>query len=264
MGLFGARLPIDRDELEWQLATFKWLGREFGSIADRPLVLPTSDFFPAPSGGTSRIQALFDNVRNAAGMADWPCELRAGRESRPAQVGFALLLRHEGAQAPCGTFEVEAPDGVRKVVITYNPSLAADTDAMIATFGHELGHYLMSKAKSDPPGGWELHELHTDLAGVWLGFGIFLANAARNFSQFQSGGEMGWSSRSQGYLSEGALVTALAIFQRLRGDDPLAPARWLKDYLRTDLKNAAKALARLHPDMARAVEVVDLGEYGNG
>jgi hypothetical protein len=141
--------------------------------------------------------------------------------------------------------------------------MAADTDAMVATFAHELGHYLMSTAKSDPPGGWDLHELHTDLTGVWLGFGIFLANAARNFSQFQDAGEMGWSSRSQGYLSEGALVTALAVFQRLRGEDPLAAARWLKDYLRTDLQNAARALARLHPDMARAVDAVDLGEYGS-
>lgn len=263
MGLFGARLPIDRDELEFQLATFKWLGREFGRADDRLLVLPTSEFFPAPAGGTPRIQALFDNVRNAAGMADWACELRAGRESRPAQVGFALLLKHEGAQAPCGTFEVEAPDGVRKVVITYNPSLSADTDALVATFAHELGHYLMSKARSDPPGGWDLHELHTDLAAVWLGFGIFLANSAKSFRQFQSGGEMGWESRTQGYLSEGALTTALAIFQRLRNDDPLAPSPWLKAYLRTDLKNAAKALSKLHPDMSLAVDSVDLGEYGS-
>jgi hypothetical protein len=264
MGLFGPSLPIDRDELEWQLATFKWLGREFGPIGDRPLVLPTSEYFPRPAEGKPRIEALFDHVRMAAGMADWPCELRAGRESRPVQVGSALLLRHEGAEAPCGTFEVEGQDGVRKVVITYNPSMAGDTDAMVATFGHELGHYLMSKAKSDPPGGWALHELHTDLAGVWLGFGIFLANSARNFSQFQSGGEMGWESRTQGYLSEGALVTALVIFQRLRGEDPLAPSQWLKAYLRTDLKRAAGALARSHADMAGAVEGIDLAEYGSG
>ena len=264
MGLFGPRLPIDRDELEFQLATFKWLGLEFGPLTDRPLVLPTPEFFPAPDEGVTRIQALFDHVRQGAGMADWPCELRAGREDRPSKVGLALLLRHEGAPAPCGTFQVAGPDGAQRVVITYNPSLAADTDAMIATVAHELGHYLMSTARTDPPGGWDLHELHTDLTAVWLGFGIFVANAAKNFSQFQDAGEMGWSSRSQGYLSEGALVTALAIFQRLRGEDPLAPSLWLKDYLRTDLKNAAGALARLHPDMARAVDTVDLGEYGSG
>ena len=30
LGLFGARLPIDAAELEFQLATFRWLGEEFG------------------------------------------------------------------------------------------------------------------------------------------------------------------------------------------------------------------------------------------
>jgi hypothetical protein len=149
------------------------------------------------------------------------------------------------------------------VVITYNPSLA-DPTALIATFGHELGHYLMSTARTDPPGGWELHELHTDIAGIYLGFGLFLANSARNFSQFQSGGEAGWSTRSQGYLSEGALVTGVAIFQRLGQRDPMEAAPYLKDYLQKDLRNASKALAKRCPDMAAAVEAVDLGEYGAG
>lgn len=266
MGLFGPRLPIDSDELEFQLATFKWLAAEFGRADQAPLVLPTPEYFPAPSAsgggqGKGRIETLFGHVRSAAGMADWPCELRAGREDRPIQVGTALLLRHEGAPAPCGTFQVRSSDGTPKVVITYNPSLAEDSGAMVATFAHELGHYLMSTASSAPPGGWSLDELHTDLAAVWLGFGIFLANSARSFRQFQSAGEMGWSSRTQGYLGEGALVTALAIFQRIRGDDPLAPAPWLKDYLRKDLKSAAGALAKLHPDMAAAVDAVDLSDY---
>lgn len=264
MPLFGPRLPIDSDELEFQLAAFKWLNREFGRSGPSALVLPTADYFPAPAGGTSnRVETLFGHVRRAAGMADWPCELRAGREDRPIQVGNALLLRHEGAAAPCGTFQVTGADGRRKVVITYNPSLVADSEAMIATFAHELGHYLMSTASTAPPGGWSIHELHTDLAAVWLGFGIFLANSARSFSQFQSAGEMGWSSRTQGYLSEGALVTALAIFQRLGGRDPLAPAPWLKDYLRKDLKRAAGALAKIHPDIAAAVEAVDLSEFAD-
>jgi hypothetical protein len=73
---------------------------------------------------------------------------------------------------------------------------------------------------------------------------------------------MGWSSRSQGYLSEGALVTALAAVERLAGRDPMGPAQWLKPYLRTDLKNAAKGLANRYPDMHAAVAAVDLGAYG--
>jgi hypothetical protein len=262
LGLFKPRLPIDEDELEWQLATFKWLAEEFGSAADTPLVLPTSEWFsPSQRQGHGRVEDLFGHVRRAARMDGWPCELRAGRGERPTHLGGTLLLRHEGAPAPCGTFQVTGEDGAARVVITYNPDLAADTTAMIATFAHELGHYLMSTALSTPPGGWELHELHTDIAAVYLGFGIFLANSARNFSQFQAAGEMGWSSRSQGYLSEGALVTALVIFQRLAGREPLAAAVYLKDYLEKDLRRAVKALDRLHPDIPAAVDAADLAAY---
>ena len=262
LSLFGPKLPIDRDELEFQLATFKWLGEEFGSPGETALVLPTPEFFPSAAlKGPGRVEALFADVRRAAGMENWPCELQAGREDRPAKVGAALLLRHEGAAAPCGTFTIDGPEGEARVIITYNPSLAADTGAMIATFAHELGHYLMSTSRSAPPGGWELHELHTDLAAVYLGFGIFLANGARSFSQFQDAGEIGWSSRRQGYLSEGALVTALAIFQRLAGRDPIEASPFLKPYLEGQLKATAKYLARHHPDMAASLAAIDLEAF---
>jgi hypothetical protein len=262
--LFGPRLPIDRDELDWQLATFKWMEQEFGPVCARPLVLPTPKHFPASSRqGHERIEDLFGHVRSAAGMADWPCALEAGRADRPTRAGTALLLRHHGAPAPCGTFRVAGESGAERVVITYNPSLADDTTALIATFAHELAHYLMSSARTAPPGGWSLHELHTDLVAVGLGFGIFLANSARNFSQFQNATEIGWSSRTQGYLSEGALVTGLAIFQRLGGREPDAARPFLKSYLQSDLKRAARGLQRLCPDMTAAVAGVDLSEFAS-
>src|ERR1043166_4297153 len=262
--LFGPRLPIDRDELDFQLATFKWLTGEFGPVGTRPLILPTREHFPLSAAtGEARVREIFDLVRAAAGMANWPCELLAGKSDVPIEAGNAHLLRHEGGSAPCGTFRVvEGPAG-RQAQITYNPGMARDPPGLAATFAHELGHYLMATSKGTPPGGWDLHELHTDLAAVYLGFGIFLANSARNFRQFQSAGEMGWSSRTQGYLSEGALVTATAVFQRLAGREPLEAAPHLKDYLRTDLKRADRALAKLTPDMAAAVAAIDLAEYGS-
>ena len=265
MALFGPRLPIDRDELEFQLATFKWLRREFGEIGAAPLVLPTPDFFPAvaAAGRGADAAALFDDVRRASGMADWPCELEMGGSDRPVEAGNALLLRHEAPSAPCGTFRIADGPAGRRAIISYNPAMERDQAAMVATFAHELGHYLLATAKGTPPGGWDLHELHTDLTAVYLGFGIFLANGARSFAQFQSAGESGWSARSQGYLSEGALVTALAIVERLAGRDPLAAESWLKSYLKTALRRAARALAKLHPDLRDAVERVDLADYGS-
>ena len=260
--LFGSRLPIDDEELEFQLATFKWLIGQFGEVGETPLILPTPEHFAlSAAGGEAGVREIFDCVRLKAGMADWPCELRAGKRDRPTEAGNAHLLRHEGGQAPCGTFRVGTGLAGRHGIITYNPGMANDPAGLIATFAHELGHYLMATAAAAPPGGWALHELHTDLAAVYLGFGIFMANNARSFSQFQSGGEMGWSSSTRGYLSEGALVTATAIFQRLAGRDPLAASPFLKDYLRKDLKRAERALAKKAPDMAATVEGVDLSEY---
>jgi hypothetical protein len=262
LSLFTPRLPIDEDELEWQLATFKWMQREFGPVAPRPLVLPTPAWFPAPERtGHDRMEDLFNHVRRHAGMADWPCELEAGDSDRPLRAGNALLLRHEGAPSPCGTFRIAGNEGSERVVISYNPSLAGDTTALVATFAHELAHYLMSTAKTAPPGGWSLHELHTDLVAIGLGFGIFLANSARHFSQFHNATEMGWSSRTQGYLSEGALVTGLTIFQRVGNREPLDAGPYLKRYLESDLKRAAKALARRFPDMTEAVEATDLAIF---
>ena len=265
LSLFGPRLPVDEDELEFQLATFQWLQREFGALGAARLVLPTPEFFPAvqAAGRGAGASAMFDDVRRAAGMADWPCRLEAGGRDRPVHAGNAHLLRHEGPSAPCGTFRIDEGPAGRHAVVSYNPDMEADHAGLAATFAHELGHYLMATSRGTPPGGWELHELHTDLAAVYLGFGIFLANSARRFSQFQDATEMGWSSRTQGYLSEGALVTALVVFQRLAGRDPLDAAPFLKDYLRSDLRDATRWLGRRHPDMAAAIAAVDLADYGS-
>lgn len=262
LSLFSPRLPIDQDELDFQLATFKWLIGQFGPVGERSLVLPTSGFFALTgAGGEAGVREIFESVRTLAGMAEWPCELRAGKSDVPTDAGNAHLLRHEGQPAPCGTFQVGEGLSGRHGIITYNPGMARDQAGLVATFAHELGHYLMATAAASPPGGWDLHELHTDLAAVYLGFGIFMANHARDFSQFQNAVEMGWSAQTRGYLSEHALVTATAIFQRLAGRDPMDAAPFLKAYLRGVLKQAARALDKQTPDMAAAVEAVDLSEY---
>ena len=264
LSLFGPKLPIDGDELEFQLATFKWLIGEFGDLSESLLVLPTPEFFPSATS-RKRVPArlLFDDVRRAAGLHEWACELREGESGRAIDAGNAHLIRHEGPNPPCGTFSIEEGKDGRFAVITYNPEMENDQQSLVATFAHELGHYLMATARGTPPGGWELHELHTDLAAVYLGFGIFMANSAWSFGQFQSGGMQGWASRTQGYLSESALVTALAIYLRLVGRPPADAAPHVEDYLRKVLRNADAWLAKRHPDMAAAIEAVDLDPYGS-
>lgn len=263
LSLFGPKLPIDNDELEFQLATFKWLAEQFGPVtAETPRVEPTTMWFAARHPpGQAGVSALFDEVRGAAGMADWPCILEPGAATRSVDAGNAHLLRHEGEPPPCGTFEVREMDGVSTAVITYNPAMADQPEELVATFAHELGHYLLATAEGSPPGGWDLHELHTDLAAVYLGFGLFMANGAKTFRRLEVIGGSGWQMSRQGYLSEGALVTAFAVVERLAGRDPLSAANYLKDYLRKDLRSAVRALKRSYPNMTAAVAAVDLAEF---
>jgi len=266
LGLFRPRLPVEEEELEFLLATFKWLSATFGPVAQAPLVVPTAEFFPciAKKGWAPAVE-LFEDVRRAADMADWPCELESGEGDRPFDAGNDHLIRHEGGAAPCGTFRVaERKDGTTFAVITYNPDMERDQTGLVATFAHELAHYLLATSPDPGPGGWELHELHTDIAAVYLGFGIFLANSARTFETFQGTTRAGWTSRLQGYLSEGALVTSIVIFQRLAEREPSAASPFLEDYLRTDLRRAERVLAKRFPDMAAAVEAIDLAPFGCG
>ena len=259
---FRPKLPIDQDELDFQLATFKWLIGQFGPVGDRPLILPNPDFFPLTVTGVhAALGELFEQVRAHAGMADWPCMLEPGSTDRAFDLGNSNFIKHGSGSAPCGTFRIEESLAGRIAVITYNPGMARDRAGLAATFAHELGHYLMATAAADPPGGWDLHELHTDLAAVYMGFGVLLANNARSFEHFATASSAGWRSSLKGYLSEQALVTATCIFQRLAGREPAEAAPWLEAHLRGVLGKADRALARQAPDMAAAVEAIDLGEF---
>jgi hypothetical protein len=142
--------------------------------------------------------------------------------------------------APAGTF---GTDG-NEVVITYQPADVADPAKLIATFIHELAHYLLATRRSESPGGEDLHEYTTDLMTVYLGFGVFQANAAFNFSQHQDVMSQGWQYSRMGYLSERAFVFALAIFLELRGEGSDDANRFLKSHLAADLAKVRRYLVR--------------------
>jgi hypothetical protein len=71
----------------------------------------------------------------------------------------------------------------------------------------------------------------------------------------------GWRSQTSGYLFEGALVTATAIFVRLFGIDPAPSSSAWKPYLRADFAKALKYLDWRYPDVPAALVAVDLEEW---
>jgi hypothetical protein len=260
LGWLRSRFPIDDDEADWLLACFAWMRREFDPrrASAVPLVLPDPTFFPrSVAQGHDRATELFDQVKAHAGMTEWPCDLVVGSADRERVLIPGFALRHDSKPAPLGTFGYR--DG--HYVISYNPGELAYPQSLIATFAHELAHYLMHSAQTSPPGGPDLLEHATDATAVYLGFGIFMANSSKNFSQFHNFDVMGWEMRPQGYLSELALVTALAIFGRLRAVDPDKTAGALKDYLRKPYRKAAATLEKRYPDLAAHIDAIDLGDW---
>lgn len=255
MGLFGPSLPIDRDEFEWLLACFAWIDRTLGERDHADgfvprLVLPSDSAIASATTASE----LFDAVRLAAGLETWECRLEKG-EPRRERIETGLPVDAYSDNHAVGTFHIDG----NTPVVRYDPGLLRDPDALVATFAHELAH-LVIHSIGVPPGGETLEEHATDCMAVYLGFGVFLANGARNFSQFSDGAMQGWSSRTAGYLSENALVTALALFERrfdCRADIEAA----LKPYLRPVHRKARRYLERRHPDLKGDLAAVDLAGW---
>ncbi|MBL0915190.1 MAG: hypothetical protein IBJ13_06660 [Sphingopyxis sp.] len=271
MSLFGPKRPLSADEWDWQLAGFRWLLDEFGGVeahAQRMLATPDGDCFPdSRLTGDARAEELLGQVMTVAGIGDWPARLVMVDGARAHMaVSERHTLTHTGASA-AGTFQlVEDGAGGWLAEIVASRSQLEDESALVATLGHETAHYWMTGTMRLAPGGAECEELLTDLTAVALGFGIFLGNSARY--GYHTKDELGTSigagwyvSGWQGYLSERALMSALAISETLAGRDPMAAAPYLKRHLAEDLKDAARYLAKR--DVVRDIMGVDLADYGS-
>lgn len=253
--LFKPKPPVDLDEFEWLLACFTWLHRQVTPHLapgenTRSIAVPDHPEIARARSAND----LFDAVKLIAGLQDWPCELVQGEARRePLSVGGPFEASDRFAQ---GTFSVEG----NVAVIRYAPELLDDAAALTATLAHELAHYLLATFDL-PPGGEDLHEHATDCAAGYLGFGVYLANGARHFAQFQDGTWAGWQSSTSGYLSERAHVTVLAFFVRLNEIEPDLARKWLKSHLQSDFKKALKYVDWRFKDFPLAVQELDLSEW---
>ena len=254
MGFFSPKAPIDSDEFEWLLACFCWLREQLNQrtgASDIP-----GHFQPdEPSLRQARTASeMFAAVKELAGLANWHCELEQGEARRDRVV--TDLAGTWSERSALGTFSVEG----NVPIIRYEPGLLRSPDALVATFAHELAHLLVHSLGT-PPGGEELEEHATDCTAVYLGFGVFLANSARQFEQFQDLGMHGWRSRTSGYLSEAALATATAIQLRLFSHPVEATRQALKPHLAKDLSKALKFVDSRYPELPATLGSLDFSQW---
>lgn len=235
--MFRRRHFLDEDVDAFHIQCWGWLLRSTGGLDNfrqTPLVLPSPQFFPkTEEQGHDRATVIFEHVKRHAQMQDWPVEL-APQADLPTQLSEFVYLKHEGTAA--GTFSMHGQGGL----VTYDPAHTSTPLVLIATFAHELGHYLNGEFAELPPGGADLVEPATDVTATFLGFGVFGANTAFEFHKNNDG----WSSSRLGYITESEWAFDLAIFCALGEHDISVLKPYLKSHIFDQVKSGTKYLGK--------------------
>jgi hypothetical protein len=116
-----------------------------------------------------------------------------------------------------------------------------DPARLVAVMAHELAHVLLLGGRKIQRDEDNMEPL-TDLLTVCFGFGIFNANYAMVFQQWDDGRKHGWSTQRLGYLSEPMFGYALARFAQLRGEAKPAWRQHLRLNVRTYFDQSLKVL----------------------
>jgi hypothetical protein len=135
--------------------------------------------------------------------------------------------------------------------VAIRSSQLKDPLALVATMAHELGHVILLGGGLMNPKPAD-HEPMTDLLTVYLGLGIFTANSAGRFKQFQEDRRIGWSMQRLGYLPEEVFAYALAKFAQERGDNKVAWERHLSTNVKSYFKRSRAWLLKNPQFVARA------------
>jgi hypothetical protein len=128
-----------------------------------------------------------------------------------------------------------------RMVVAIRSTMLKDPLTLVATVAHELGHVILLGGnlldRNNPD-----HEPLTDLVTVFVGMGIFTANSAARFQQFQDDQRIGWSAQRLGYLSERVFGYALARFALERREHKPVWSRHLSPNVHSDFKRSKRWL----------------------
>ena len=141
-GIFKGKSVLSEEDACFQIATFKWLLKNFGGddfYNHADLILPTRDYFSSRVESSEQAAVeTFLAVKKYAGMDEWPCKLEVQEDDLETNVAPTLTIQN-APQNPHGTFELKESN---EIVITYNPELVNSPTQLVATLAHELSHYL--------------------------------------------------------------------------------------------------------------------------
>ncbi|MVU75852.1 hypothetical protein GPX89_01165 [Nocardia sp. ET3-3] len=217
----------------WVEEMLRWCVAEFGTrTLKAPVVLPTGDFFPGAYSGTeSQVLSVVERVARYMGVARdrIVVEMDSAGGLPPEQLAFL-----EGStRGEAGHYRLEHG----RAVVSLELARLRSPVTLVATVAHELAHERLLGERRIDPSRHDGEQL-TDLATVFLGLGVFNANAAFQFSQ----NSRGWRSQRLGYLSQPMYGYALACWTVMRGDPKPVWAHHLDTNPRVYMKQSLKYL----------------------
>lgn len=242
--MFGIRpkLPVSEEDRRWVDDGFDRLGCALGwrRMLEAKVILPDAEHFPDPyDKSEAAAERMFSRICDYMNVDRSRIDLEIFRDATDELS--KMLPYWTGGDGGCAGLYVHPDDESKKMVVALRQSQMDDALALVATLAHELGHVILLG------GGLIDHcakdmEPMTDLLTVFLGFGIFNANCAARFRQWQNERKQGWSMQRLGYLPEEVYGYALARFAAERGERRPAWVAFLSTNVRAYFKKSAEWL----------------------
>jgi hypothetical protein len=234
--LFSPSCPCDPAAKSWVEERLQWLSEEFADSAftGLPVVLPTPEFFPdAYDRSKGSVRRLLDRVCEYMDVVPARVTLQT-----LADTTNLWLVNDAGQYLPhaAGTYE----EGERKYIIRVSKSEFDDPMALVGTMAHELAHVRLLGEGHVTSEVYD-NELLTDLAVVFFGLGIFLANSPRVWDSQHTRWPGTFLVKPE-YMTPPMFGYALAHLAWFRGESKPAWAKYLHLNARPDFKEALRFL----------------------
>ncbi len=221
------KCPVDACQKAWTEMRLAWLSNQLGKkrLLRAEVLLPTDRCF-------SQLDGTEPGARNVF------VELCRRMQIDPATVEFEVVP--EGTMhGVAGVYEWQ--EGQAKIRVA--ESQLDDSPALVATLIHELSHQILLGGGYLSPEAEE-HEYVTDLLAVFLGMGVFGANAVVRESHETGGTWHSWGIGKQGYLTAREYGYALAVFAWVRRERKSDWRRFLRLDARAFFDRGTKYLRR--------------------
>jgi len=259
---FSPKLPISDEDRQWVDEGFRRLEKLLGRrrLLEAKVVLPTAEDFPDPYDATPAAAAmLFRRVCTYMKVDRSKLELEVFQDEAE-HLRKTLPYWHDGGNHAAGMYFHHAKDHNSEaepseddcMVIAIRSTQLKDPLALVATLAHELGHVILLGGRLLDPKSAD-HEPLTDLLTVFLGLGIFTANCAGRFRQYQDETRQGWSMQRLGYLPEEVYGYALAKFAAERSEPKSEWVEHLSTNVRVYFKQSRSWLLKNHPYFGQAI-----------